>query len=307
MTVIDWNDEYVSLMQELDGVVAVPPTTTTEPGAGEISLSWNLLDPRSYSPDVTPDDYVQILVQLLTTRGLIYLPERMKEAFKEALTLAYQERTIPTLGNVVNLVGQVSIPFCQATVLRRKLRDFSDSCGSIFCNDTSLEPIQMFERPMTVRVRHLAWDNKFPAVGLLAFLLLRQAIDYFRRMGKLESKSPVRHVTVIEEAPYVLGSSPKLEEEGDQILLQAARKVGESVVFICKSAHINKHFLRESNQIIAYNLDTTPLPFANLVGERLGLSREDRRCLRGLPRGIALARMAGNRKTLVKVKADNLG
>lgn len=302
VTIIDWHDEYVDLVRELGGIVAVPPTATTKPGSGEIPFTWNVLDPRFYSPEVTPEiieDYVGIVVELFGHNDLMELSEAMKGGLTEALKLAYEKSETPTFEEVLALLQDVPIPPATANALHRRLKRFSGgSLGSIFSRETSFDPQSMFSKVMDVRVKHLTADHQ-SAVGLLTFFLLRQAVSYFKRMGEVDSQAAVRHVIIIDEAPMVIGSNPKVEGEVVR-MLQEVRKFGEGLILVCRNPGISDDILRETNQKIAHKLDVQKDVAS--VASMLGLGSEGRALLRSLPRGVAFARIGGNPTALVRVK-----
>lgn len=199
----------------------------------------------------------------------------------------------------MGLVDEVAIPLSTANALQRRLQRFSGgSLGSIFCKETSFDPRSMFTKAMGVRVKHLTADHQ-SAVGLLTFFLLRQAISHFKRMGEVDSQAPVRHIIIIDEAPMVIGSNPKVERELVR-MLQEFRKFGEGLILVCRNPSIHDDILRETNQKIAHRL-YVPKDVAS-VGSMLGLGPEDRALLRSLPRGVAFARIAANPTALVRVK-----
>lgn len=303
ITVIDWHDEYVKLIRQVGGIVAVPPTSTAKPSSNEVPFTWNVLDPRFYSPDVTPEiieDYIEIVVDLLGHKDLMALTEPMKGGLTEALRLAYERNAVPTFKEVLALVCEVPIPPATADALQRRLQRFSGgSLGSIFCSETSFDPESMFSKAMDVRVKHLTADHQ-SAVGLLTFFLLRQAISHFKRMGEVDSQGPVRHIIIIDEAPMVIGSNPKVEHEVIR-MLQEVRKFGEGLILVCRNPGIDDDILRETNQKIAHKLDV-PRDVSS-VASMLGLDTEDKKLLHSLPRGVAFARIAGNPTVLVRVKA----
>lgn len=302
VTIIDWHDEYVDLVRQVGGIVAVPPTSTTKPSASEVPFTWNVLDPRFYSSDVTPqiiEDYIEIVVDLLGHKDLMTLTEPMKGGLTEALRLAYEKSAIPTFKDVLALVCEVPIPPATADALQRRLQRFSGgSLGSIFCSETSFDPALMFSKPMNVRVKHLTADHQ-SAVGLLTFFLLRQAISHFKRAGEVSIQAPVRHIIIIDEAPMVIGSNPKVEHEVIR-MLQEVRKFGEGLILVCRNPSIDDDILRETNQKIAHKLDV-PRDVSS-VGSMMGLDAEDKKLLHSLPRGIAFARIAGNPTVLARVK-----
>lgn len=302
VTIIDWHDEYVDLVREMGGVVAVPPTSATKPGAEEVAFTWNVLDPRFYGLDVTSEiieDYTEIVVDLLGHRDLMDLTEPMKGGLTEALKLAYKRTPVPTFREVLGLVDEVAIPLSTANAIQRRLQRFSGgSLGSISCKETSFDPRSMFTKAMGVRVNHLTADHE-SAVGLLTFFLLRQAISHFKHMGEVDSQAPVRHIIIIDEAPMVIGSNPKVERELVR-MLQEVHKFGEGLILVCRNPSIHDDILRETNQKIAHRL-YVPKDVAS-VGSMLGLGPEDRALLRSLPRGVAFARIAANPTALVRVK-----
>jgi len=301
--VIDWHDEYVGLLRDLGGVVAVPPTATNKPGAGEVPFTWNVLDHRFHSAELSPEiieDYIGIVVDLLSDKNLMDLSEPMKGGLTDALKIAYERLSTPTFRDVMPLISEIPIPPSTADALQRRVRRFSSgSLGSIFCGETSFEPAETFGRPMVVRVKDLTVDHQ-SAVGLLTFFLLRQAISHFKRLGEVSLDSPVRHVIVIDEAPMVIGSNPKVEREVVR-MLQEVRKFGEGLVLVCRNPGISDDILRETNQKISHKLDV-PRDVA-AVGSMLGLDSKDRELLRRLPRGVAFARIAGNPTALVRIKS----
>ncbi|WP_332445765.1 ATP-binding protein [Dehalococcoides mccartyi] len=302
VTIIDWHDEYVDLIRQVGGIIAVPPTSTTKPNASEVPFTWNVLDPRFYSPEVTPqiiEDYIEIVVDLLGHKDLMALTEPMKGGLTEALRLAYEKNLVPTFKDVLALISEVPIPPATADALQRRLQRFSGgSLGSIFCSETSFDPASMFSTAMNVRVKHLTADHQ-SAVGLLTFFLLRQAISHFKRIGEVNDQAPVRHIIIIDEAPMVIGSNPKVEHEVIR-MLQEVRKFGEGLILVCRNPSIDDDILRETNQKIAHKLDV-PRDVSS-VASMMGLSAEDKKLLHSLPRGIAFARIAGNPTVLARVK-----
>lgn len=303
VTIIDWHDEYVDLVRELGGIIAVPPTATTKPASGEIPFTWNVLDPLFYSPQVTPEiieDYIEIVVDLLGHKDLMDLSEPMKGGLTEALRLAYKGNPAPTFREVLGLLNEVATPLATKDALKRRLQRFSGgSLGSIFCNETSFNPESMFAKAMDVRVKHLTADHR-SAVGLLTFFLLRQAISHFKRMGEVDNSALVRHVIIIDEAPMVIGSNPKVEREIVR-MLQEVRKFGEGLILVCRNPGISDDILRETNQKIAHKLDVQK--DVSSVANMLGIDAGDSKLLHSLPRGVAFARIGGNPTVLVRVKA----
>jgi len=228
------------------------------------------------------------------------LTEPMKGGLTEALRLAYERNSVPTFKEVLTLVNDVPIPPATADALQRRLQRFSGgSLGSIFCSETSFDPASMFSKAMNVRVKHLTADHQ-SAVGLLTFFLLRQAISHFKRIGEVNDQTPVRHIIIIDEAPMVIGSNPKVENEVIR-MLQEVRKFGEGLILVCRNPGIDDDILRETNQKIAHKLDV-PKDVSS-VASMLGLDAEDKKLLHTLPRGIAFARIAGNPTVLARVKA----
>jgi DNA helicase HerA-like ATPase len=155
--ILDWHDEYAELIRELGGKIVVPPTAITKPGSDEEPFTWNLLDPHFYNPDITPDvieDYIRIIVDLLSHKDLMDLSEPMKGGLSDTLRIAYGKVAIPTFDELVSLVDNVRIPASTKDALRRRIRAFSSgSLGAIFCHLTSFEPSSIFERPVCLKVK----------------------------------------------------------------------------------------------------------------------------------------------------------
>ena len=298
VTIIDWHDEYINTMRDAGAIIAVPPTAATKPGAGEMPFTWNILDPRFYSPEITPDiieDYIQIIVDLMSHKDLMDLSDPMKNCLTDALRSAYKKKQIPTLKDALELVADMPASDTQDAVIRRLKRFSGGSLGSIFCSDTMTEPISMFSKSMDVSVKNLTVDYK-SSVGLLTFFLMRQALSYFKRKGKTRI---VQHVIVIDEAPMVIGSNSKVEEEVVS-MLQEIRKFGVGLILVCRNPGIGDDILRETNQKIAHRLAVPKDVTA--IGEMLGLSAEDQKLLPSLPSGVAFARIGSNPTALVRIK-----
>lgn len=298
--IIDWHDEYTDIIRSLNGSVAVPPTATRKAKEGEIPFTWNILDPRFYSEDITLDvidDYIGIVVDLLSHKDLMDLSEPMVGGLIETLRLAYKEMEIPTFLKLDDLVEQVSLPPTTADALKRRLQRFSSgSLGKIFCTETSFNPQEIYTKPICIRVKHLTSDHR-SAVGLLTYFVLQQTESYFKRLGETNQ---LRHAIIIDEAPMVIGSNPKIERTVVRIL-QELRKFGEGLVLVCRNPGISDDIMRETNQKIAHKLD---LPKdVNAVSNMLGLSGNDKGLIHKLPRGVAFARIAGNPTTLIRIKA----
>ena len=299
VTIIDWHDEYTSLIREFNGIIAVPPTASLKPSQDELSLTWNLLDPRFYSPDVTDEiieDYIEIVVELLAPRDLMHLSEPMKCGLTEALKLAYKSDLCPTFKDITELFCELPITPQTRDALQHRSKKFSSgTLGSIFCSKTHFDPQSMFTRPMSVRMKHLTGDHK-QVVGLLTYFILRQAVSHFKKMG---DTNMVRHVIIIDEAPVVLESNPKVESEIVS-MLQEVRKFGEGLILVCRNPKISDDIMRETNQKITHQLNVPG--DVNYIVKMLDLGDEDRKLLYKLPRGVAFARIAGNPTVLVRVK-----
>lgn len=296
--ILDWHDEYADLVHGLGGIVAVPPTAIEKPGKDEIPFTWNLLDPRFYSQNITPEvieDYVGIVVDLLGHKDIMDLTEPMIGGLTEALKLAYAKSLTPAFTDISDLVEQLSLPPNTADALKRRIRKFSGgSLGSIFCRETSFNPQDVFTKPMCIRVKHLTKDHE-SAIGLLAFFVLRQSHGYFKRLGEVKS---VRHITVIDEAPRVIGASPKVKQEVIGIL-QELRKFGEGLILVCRNPDISDDIMRETKQKIVHMLD---LPEdVNKVSKMLGLKPAEKDLLNRLPPGLAFSRIEGN-SALIRIK-----
>ena len=305
ITIIDWHDEYTELIKQLGGIVAVPPTAKIKPSSDEIPFTWNILDPRFYSSEITGeiiDDYIGIVVDLLGHKELMALTEPMKGGFTEALKLVYKNNLSPTFKDVIDILGDITIPPATADALRRRLKRFSSgSLGTIFCSTTSFDPDKMFNKPLDLRVNHLT-EEFTSAVGLLTFFLLHQAVAHFKRLGGVvNGQSPVRHVIIVDEAPMVIDTSPRLRKEIVS-MLQQMRKFGEGLILVCRKPAIGDDILSETKQMITHTL-IVPKD-VSYISSTLGLSAQDREMLHSLPRGVAFARIANNPTTLIKVRMD---
>jgi DNA helicase HerA-like ATPase len=224
------------------------------------------------------------------------LSDPMKNCLTDALRSAYKKKQIPTLKDALELVADTPADSATQDAVIRRLKRFSGgSLGSIFCSDAMAEPISMFSKSMDLSVKNLTVDHK-SSVGLLTFFLMRQALSYFKRKGKTRI---VQHVIVIDEAPMVIGSNSKVEEEVVS-MLQEIRKFGVGLILVCRNPGIGDDILRETNQKIAHRL-AVPKDVA-AIGEMLGLSAEDQKLLHSLPSGVAFARIGSNPTALVRIK-----
>lgn len=257
ITIIDWHDEYTEIIHQNSGIVAVPPTSKIKPGKNEIPFTWNILDSRFFSPNVNSEiieDYIEIVIELLGHKELMNLTEPMKNDLTRVLKFAYERCKTPTFKEVLSLVNEWPIRHSSVENIRGRIEHISSgSLGSIFCSETSFDPALMFSKAMGIRVKHLTADHR-SAVGLLVFFLLRQAVSHFMGMGETTPQEPVRHVTIIDEAPMVISSNPKLENEVIR-MLQETRKFGEGMILVCRNPGIHVDILRETNQKIAHKLD----------------------------------------------------
>jgi len=300
--VLDWHDEYVSLIKQLGGIVAVPPTATVKASPTERPFTWNVLDPRFYHPKATEDviqDYIGVVVDLLGHCDLTDLSEPMKGGLTESLKLAYDTCEALTFEVVSKLVERIAMPPTTADALRRRLQKFSSgSLRGIFCHETSFEPQTLFEKPTCVRVKHLTEEYE-SVIGLLTFFILHQAASYFKRAEKGTSQKRVRHVIIIDEAPRVIGRNPKVERKLVG-MLQEMRGFGEGLVLVCRNPGISKDILRETNQKIAHKLDIPE--DINPIGRMLDLDSGQKKLLHRLPPGVAFARIGVNATALARIR-----
>jgi DNA helicase HerA-like ATPase len=301
--VIDWHSEYDSLVQNLGGKVLVPPTAKIRPIPPEEPLHWNILDPRFYSEQVTEkviEDYIGLVVDLLGENSILHFTEPQKYGMSKLLNLAFQDysqKEFPTVKTLLKYLEEVEIPGSTKNALQRKLDNFSSgSQGSIFCQPTSFQPGQLLDTPACIKMRHLTED--FPsAVALLTYFALRQAISYFKRQGEASNNEPVRHVTIIDEAPRVIAAHKKVETYVEKIL-EEMRKYGEGLILVARNTGIGKGVLRETNQKIAHRLDEKS--DIATVAELMGIS-ETKDLIRRLPRGMGFVRTGTEVAKLVKV------
>ncbi len=271
----------------------VPPTSEVKPKSDEIPLHWNILDPRFFSDQITDEvieDYTALVIELLGSKSVLKFTESMKFGMTKLLNLVYSnyDEEYPTIKTVLDFLEEIEgITDGTRKSLYRRLGNFSSgSQGNIFCKPTSFDPGLLLSTPVCIKMRHLSED--FPsAVSLLTYFLLRQAVSYFKKQGEVQGTKPVRHVTIIDEAPQVIGEHKTIRLYVEKIL-EEMRKYGEGLVLVGRNSSIGKVILRETNQKIAHRVAADDI---NNVGKLVGIKKTHEQELIGrLPRGVAFVR-----------------
>lgn len=303
--IIDWHSEYAELFKELKGKILVPPTALVKPQGEELPLTWNILDPRFYSPEINEkvlEDYIGLVVNLLAPKRIMDLTEPMKSALAQALSNAYHVKNsskdeFPTFKEVRNSLNELSVQEGTREALTRRLDKMTDgTLGSIFCEQTSFKPKEFFTANVCVKMNHLTADFDF-VVGLLTFFMLRQAMSYFKTLGKAPEDSPLRHVIVVEEAPAVLRTSEKVQETLAK-MLEELRKFGDGLVIVARNTDIPKIVLQETNQKIVHKVEE--IGDVNVLTKMMG-DKSEKGIIRHLPPGICFFKSSGNEARLVRI------
>ena len=303
--IIDWHSEYADLIKRLGGVILVPPTALVKPQEDEVALTWNILDPRFYALQINEavlEDYIGLVVNMLSLKQIMDLSEPMKSAMTNALRNAYGQIDIskdefPTFDDVRRSIEGLPIQTGTLDALIRRLNNMTTgTLGSIFCEQTSFNPSVLFNRNVCIKMNHLTEDFDY-AVGLLTFFILRQAASYFKTLGEAFHDKPLRHVMVIDEAPAVLRSYGDIQKLLGR-MLEELRKFGEGVIVVARNTDIPKIVLRETNQKIVHKLQ---LPQdIDSAAEMLGLKLQ-KNIITDLPPGVCFFKSAGDKSELVRI------
>ena len=156
------------------------PTSQVKPQREELPLTWNILDPRFYSPEsideAVLEDYIGLVVNLLSPKQLMGLTEPMKNALTKALRGAYKkdlsQNGFPMLDDLLKCINELSIPNGTRDALTGRLENITQgTLRSIFCEQTSFKPEELFTANVCVKMKHLTQEHRY-AVGLLTFFIL---------------------------------------------------------------------------------------------------------------------------------------
>ncbi|MCL4437347.1 MAG: DUF87 domain-containing protein [Thaumarchaeota archaeon] len=303
--IIDWHSEYTDLTRRLGGSILVPPTALVKPQDDEIPLTWNILDPRFYAMQLNEEvleDYIGLVVNMLSMKQIMNLTEPMKSAMTNALRNAYSLTDIsngkfPTFDDIRKALEGLPLQTGTLDALIRRLNIMTaGTLGSIFCDQTSFNPSVLFNKNVCIKMNHLTEDFDY-AVGLLTFFILRQAASYFKTLGEAPHDHPLRHVVVIDEAPAVLRSYSDVQKLLGR-MLEELRKFGEGVIIVARNTDIPKIVLRETNQKIVHKLQ---LPQdIDGAAEMLGI-KPQKDIIADLPPGVCFLKSAGDKPKLVRI------
>ncbi|MBI2937723.1 MAG: ATP-binding protein [Thaumarchaeota archaeon] len=303
--IIDWHSEYTDLTRRLGGSILVPPTALVKPQDDEIPLTWNILDPRFYAMQLNEEvleDYIGLVVNMLSMKQIMNLTEPMKSAMTNALRNAYSLTDIsqgkfPTFDDIRKALEGLPLQTGTLDALIRRLNIMTaGTLGSIFCDQTSFNPSVLFNKNVCIKMNHLTEDFDY-AVGLLTFFILRQAASYFKTLGEAPHDHPLRHVVVIDEAPAVLRSYSDVQKLLGR-MLEELRKFGEGVIVVARNTDIPKIVLRETNQKIVHKLQ---LPQdIDGAAEMLGI-KPQKDIIADLPPGVCFLKSAGDKPKLIRI------
>ncbi len=303
--IIDWHSEYTDLTRRLGGSILVPPTALVKPQDDELPLTWNILDPRFYAAqlnDEVLEDYIGLVVNMLSMKQIMNLTEPMKSAMTNALRNAYSRTDIskgefPTFDDIRAALEGLPLQTGTLDALIRRLNIMTaGTLGSIFCAQTSFNPSVLFNKNACIKMNHLTEDFDY-AVGLLTFFILRQAASYFKTLGEAPHDRPLRHVVVIDEAPAVLRSYSDVQKLLGR-MLEELRKFGEGVIIVARNTDIPKIVLRETNQKIVHKLQ---LPQdIDGAAEMLGI-KPQKDIISDLPPGVCFLKSAGDKPKLIRI------
>lgn len=303
--IIDWHSEYTDLTRRLGGSILVPPTALVKPQDDEIPLTWNILDPRFYAMQLNEEvleDYIGLVVNMLSMKQIMNLTEPMKSAMTNALRNAYNLTDIsqgkfPTFDDIRKALEGLPLQTGTLDALIRRLNIMTaGTLGSIFCDQTSFNPSVLFNKNVCIKMNHLTEDFDY-AVGLLTFFILRQAASYFKTLGEAPHDHPLRHVVVIDEAPAVLRSYSDVQKLLGR-MLEELRKFGEGVIIVARNTDIPKIVLRETNQKIVHKLQ---LPQdIDSAAEMLGI-KPQKDIIADLPPGVCFLKSAGDKPKLIRI------
>ncbi len=303
--IIDWHSEYTDLTRRLGGSILVPPTALVKPQDDELPLTWNILDPRFYAMQLNEEvleDYIGLVVNMLSMKQIMNLTEPMKSAMTNALRNAYSLTDIskgefPTFDDIRKALEGLPLQTGTLDALIRRLNIMTaGTLGSIFCDQTSFNPSVLFNKNVCIKMNHLTEDFDY-AVGLLTFFILRQAASYFKTLGEAPHDHPLRHVVVIDEAPAVLRSYSDVQKLLGR-MLEELRKFGEGVIIVARNTDIPKIVLRETNQKIVHKLQ---LPQdIDGAAEMLGI-KPQKDIIADLPPGVCFLKSAGDKPKLIRI------
>lgn len=304
--IIDWHSEYAEFIKRLGReVILVPPTAKVKPAGTERALTWNILDPRFYSSEINQkviEDYIGLVVNLLSAKQLLDLTEPMKNALTNALRNAYSRSKIssnqfPTFADISNSLESVPGPAATLDALRRRLDNFTTgTMGSIFCEQTSFDPSIFFQSNVCIKMNHLTEEFDY-AVGLLTFFILKQAASYFKSLGEAPKERPVRHVIVIDEGPAVLRGNKEVQNRLAR-MLEELRKFGDRLIIVARNTDIPKIVMRETNQKIVHRLQYPQ--DIDMAAKMIGLTSE-KGIISDLPPGVCFFKSATDEAQLVRI------
>ena len=317
--VIDWHNEYASLIKKLNGIVLVPPTSLVKPNSNlnEQALTWNILDPRFYSDKINSDileDHIELIVNLLSLKQILNLTDPMKNVFinllknvynfesfkgKMAMKMHLSFGNFPTFHDVNDCLNNLNYSSKELSInslnaLKNRINKITTgTLKSIFCTKTSFNPQLIFKQNVAIQMNHLTEDFDY-AVSLLTFFILRQLMSHFKKQGE----SKLRYVIVIDEAPSVLSLHPLIENRISR-MLQELRKFGIGLIIVARNTDISKTVLRETNQKFVHRLQHPE--DVNNISKMIGL-KNNKFLVKDLPPGVCFVKSSGKELKLLKIK-----
>ena len=317
--VIDWHNEYATLIKKLNGVVLVPPTSLVKPNSklNEQALTWNILDPRFYSDKINSDileDHIELIVNLLSLKQILNLTDPMKNVFTNLLKSVYNFESFkgkiamkmnlsfgnfPTFHDVNKCLNNLNYSSKELSInslnaLKNRINKITTgTLKSIFCTKTSFDPQLIFKQNVAIQMNHLTEDFDY-AVSLLTFFILRQLMSHFKKQGE----SKLRYVIIIDEASSVLSLHPLIENRVSR-MLQELRKFGVGLIIVARDTDISKAVIRETNQKFVHRLQHPE--DINNISKMIGL-KNNKFLVKDLPPGVCFVKSSGKELKLLKIK-----
>jgi len=293
VTILDWHNEYGTVISRIGGHVVSPGSDDFRINPIEPTGSTDPVEHLAMVTDIFSDIYRFSHPQAYMFRNA--LQKRLNES---------SEEEIPNLGSLVRTIEAYPLRSAydnetKVALLRRLVPLTQGQAGKALNGPSTFGIDEILGKVLCVELGQLR-DSQTRSI--FTDIVLKMIYEQ-----RLQSKSGLEHITVVEEARNVAPARrPEDPPSVGERMIAELRKFGEAMIFVAQfPTQVASEMIKNSGARIIHRIAWPE--DVNLIGDSLSLSPEQKEHITRLQVGEAVVSLARLQKpVLVQVKAESV-
>jgi DNA helicase HerA-like ATPase len=293
VAILDWHNEYGSVISKIGGQVVSPGKDDFTINPVEATTSTDPVEHIAMVTDIFSDIYHFTHPQAYMFRNA--LQKRVSESADEE---------IPNLGSLVRTIEAYPLRSAydnetKVALLRRLVPLTQGQAGKALNGPSTFGIDELLGKVVCIELGQL---RDAQTRSIFTDIVLKMIYEQ-----RLRSRSGLEHITVVEEARNVAPARrPEDPPSVGERIIAELRKFGEAMLFVAQfPTQVASEMIKNSGVRIVHRMAWPE--DVGLIGDSLGLTREQREHITKLQVGEAVVSLSRIQKPmLVQVKADSV-